>query len=220
MKIVREVNGVSMEFELTELERFKAYEEHEHVGDVDYIWDMFGDDEHFDGMSDIEKESAINEIAYKFRNKLIGWNEPDTYEVACSALEEYFEARSLSLDDKLAEAIERSGGSFDAAVFEKAVEYLAGDMDVFACREYLEVNADKVVYVYENHKDFMDLDFWIRFELLLDEKLTYDEFMAVNSRFDGDPFDVKFEDADTISGFRKDLDEYRDKEKGGMSYGE
>ncbi len=99
-------------------------------------------------------------------------------------------------------------------MFEKAVEYLSGDMDVEANREYLEAYADKVIFVYENKKDFMDLDFWIRIEQLVDEPLSYDEFMSINSVFDGDPFDVEFDDTDTINQFKKVLYDFKHENKG------
>ncbi len=90
MKIIREVNGMSMEFELTEDERFSAYEEQEHAWDVKYITNTFVE-ERFDDLSDEERESAYNEIAYAFREKLNKMEHPDSYEAALKAVDEFFE---------------------------------------------------------------------------------------------------------------------------------
>lgn len=92
MKIKRVVNGVEMEFELTDNERMNAYEEQEHIFDIDYIQDMFGKDERFDGMPSDEKASVVDTIAYMYRQKFVGSEDlVDRFELACDALDEYFD---------------------------------------------------------------------------------------------------------------------------------
>lgn len=94
MKIKRDVNGVEMEFELTDNERIRAYEEQEHVFDVDFIEGIFGADERFDGLSEEEKAKAFSSIAYRYRDLLVNNDDPDLFELASDAVEEYFTALS------------------------------------------------------------------------------------------------------------------------------
>lgn len=90
MKITREVNGVSMVFELSSQEVFNAYEEQEHIWDVAYIEDNFGEDERFNCMSDEERSEAYEDIAWDFRKTVNDMEHPDEWECACDAREEFF----------------------------------------------------------------------------------------------------------------------------------
>lgn len=99
MKIKRVVNGVEMEFELTQNELMGAWVAQQHLFDMDYIEGMFGADERFDGMSEEEKARALSDIAWKFVDKISGIDDPDRFEVASDAVEEYFEERKQQKAD-------------------------------------------------------------------------------------------------------------------------
>lgn len=107
MKIVREVNGVSMEFELTDQELFSAYEEQENIWDRNYIENEFDDDERFEDMTLEAREEAFDDIAWRFRKIVDRMEYRNDWEAACMAVDEYFKEREVSLDGRLADAQER-----------------------------------------------------------------------------------------------------------------
>lgn len=94
MKIFVDVNGVRIERELTDTELMEAWVEQQHLFDIDYIEGMFGMDERFDGMSVKEKNDALSDIAWRYDAKISGLDDPDKFEVASDALEDYFEERA------------------------------------------------------------------------------------------------------------------------------
>lgn len=96
--------------------------------------------------------------------------------------------------------------------YEKACEYYQEyvDLSYKENREFFEAHADKLIYCYENKKDMLDFDFWVQYEELLGEKITWDEYVAIDREFDGDPHDVDENDIEIISEFRDSLKEHRD----------
>lgn len=100
---------------------------------------------------------------------------------------------------------------FEPDLFNKACEYFINyvDLSYKENREFFNAHADKLIYCYENKKDMLDFDFWVQYEALLGEKITWDEYVAIDNKFDGDPHDVEENDIDTISGFRNSLKEHR-----------
>ena len=86
MKIKREVNGVQMEFALTQDEIAEAYLVHEHYYDCESVRSDLnsGCYEEFEGLSDDEREAAVHEIAYEARRQQdkYGLGEWDAMDVA------------------------------------------------------------------------------------------------------------------------------------------
>lgn len=101
---------------------------------------------------------------------------------------------------------------FEPDLFDKACEYYQEYVDLSdkESQEFYNTHADKLIYCYENKKDMLDFDFWVQYEALLGEKITWDEYVAIDNKFDGDPHDVEENDIETISGFRNSLKEHRD----------
>lgn len=81
--------------------------------------------------------------------------------------------------------------------------------DVDGDRDFLYSHAEKLIYCAENKKDLIDFDFWVQYEALIGEKITWDEYIAIDRDFDGDPHDIEPTDVATVSGFKKSLLEYR-----------
>lgn len=100
---------------------------------------------------------------------------------------------------------------FEPDMFDKACEYYQDwiDIDNKDNLEFLKCHADKLIYCHENKKDMLDFDFWVQYENLLGEKITWDEYTAIDSKFDGDPHDIDENDIVSISKFRNSLSEYR-----------
>lgn len=95
--------------------------------------------------------------------------------------------------------------------FDRACEYYKDwvDAEDKENRDYLYLHADKIIYCYEHKKDMLDFDFWCQYELLLGEKISWDEYVAIDNSFDGDPHDIEADDVDMISVFKNALKEYR-----------
>lgn len=92
--------------------------------------------------------------------------------------------------------------------YKEALKHYAADANGV---EHIEGIAPlKLIYCHENSKDLMDFDFWCQFELLVGEEITYDEYLAIDSTFDGDPYDVESSDLETIAQFKETLRAYRD----------
>lgn len=101
---------------------------------------------------------------------------------------------------------------FEPDLFDKACEFfkeyvVLSDKEN---RDFFKAHADKLIYCHENKKDMLDFDFWVQYEVLLGEKITWAEYVAIDNKFDGDPHDVEEKDIDIISGFRNSLKEHRD----------
>ncbi len=76
------------------------------------------------------------------------------------------------------------------------------------------LNARELLYCYENGKDLLDYDFWTRYQTLCDEKMTFEEYVAIDSEFDGDPHDIEESDLEAISEIKASLNRYRALQKG------
>lgn len=123
----------------------------------------------------------------------------------------YYSERNneLFLEAMISDAMALSREPFDAKRFDAALHCASLDVDMDENRDFFETHANKLIYITENKKDLLDFDFWVRYELLLGEKLSWDEYVAIDREFDGDPHEVAFDDNKTISGFKKALVEYR-----------
>lgn len=132
-------------------------------------------------------------------------------------LDEYFyysdRNNELFVECMLDEAMIFNREVYDAQRFEAALQYAAIDVNIDENREFFKGHANKLIYIAENKKDLLDFDFWVRYELLLGEKITWDEYVAVDKTLDGDPHDVSVFDKKTINTFKEKLAEVRLGEK-------
>lgn len=109
----------------------------------------------------------------------------------------------------LDEAMILAREEYDVERFEAALQYASIDIDVDENREFFKGHANKLIYIAEHNKDLLDFDFWVRYELLLGEKITWDEYTAIDNLLDGDPHDVSVFDKRTIKIFTEKLAEVR-----------
>lgn len=97
-------------------------------------------------------------------------------------------------------------------LYKKSVEYFDSSKNGTIDDDYVRERADHLIYCYQNKKDLLDFDFWTRYEDLLGEKISYDEYIAIDSQYDGSPFDVEPENEDKVKVFSYLLKQYRIKE--------
>lgn len=134
----------------------------------------------------------------------------------------YYSERNnaLFLECMLSEAMVLNREPYDKARFEAALQRFSGDIDVEDNWNFLEDHANKLIYCWEHHKDFLDFDFWVRYELLLGEKLTWEEYVTVDEQLDDSPYDVELSDKNTIKELRETLEACRAGGKGEPSLDE
>lgn len=97
--------------------------------------------------------------------------------------------------------------------FEKANEHYKLVTGKYMDAEFAEAHADKLILCYQKAIDYINIDFWAVYEDLLDENLTYREYVYIDSHNIFNPFEVNPSDIDRIQEFRKDLDAFREKYK-------
>lgn len=109
----------------------------------------------------------------------------------------------------VSQAFELSG--FEPDLFDKACEYFQDyiDFEDKNTLKFFTLHADTLIYCSEHKKDMLDFDFWVQYETLLGEKITWDEYVAIDNQFDGDPHDVDENDIETISEFKNSLKKCR-----------
>lgn len=96
---------------------------------------------------------------------------------------------------------------------EKALQHFNEMVGINIENGHTKKYADELIYCYLKKKHITDFDFWTQYEELLGEKISYDEYLAIDSNFDLDPHDVTPEDKETLEGWEKILDEYREENK-------
>lgn len=97
--------------------------------------------------------------------------------------------------------------------FKEAVAHYSEETKTDIENDYVKQHADEYIFCYEHGKDLIDLDFWCDYQDLLDEKITYDEYAAIDEYLDGSPFEYSKDDVETIDLLRVKLQEYRDATK-------
>lgn len=99
---------------------------------------------------------------------------------------------------------------FEPDRFDLACEYFKDwvHVDDPETRKFLYLQGEKFIYCAEHKKDMIDFDFWVQYEVLVGDKLTWDEYIAIDSKYDGDPLDVE-PGSPKVDEFKKNLIEFR-----------
>lgn len=58
---------------------------------------------------------------------------------------------------------------------------------------YMKKHAAELIVCFEKAKDIVDFDFWTQYEELVNEKMSYEEYVKLDSKYDGDPLEVEIE---------------------------
>ncbi|MEE1503108.1 MAG: hypothetical protein UGF89_02540, partial [Acutalibacteraceae bacterium] len=94
-------------------------------------------------------------------------------------------------------------------LFAKAVSYYSSDVATDILNEYVKSHADEYVYGYLHCKDLIDIDFWCRYEDLLGEKISWDEYVELDNYVDGSPEDISPEDGMVMKALKGRLAAFR-----------
>lgn len=94
--------------------------------------------------------------------------------------------------------------------FEERYQFALGYFTSETGYEFEGVNdKEKLIYCAENKASIFDFDFWVAYEDLLKEKITYQEYAAIDREYDGSPMEVDETCVNIIKGWRKSLRRYR-----------
>lgn len=164
-------------------------------------------------------EFALNGLYFEFngetgkfnRNALAALMHPDTvyYDDSMSKFAYYQLAKPGAY-----EGVERyynETGDLRGALFLKALDEYIENPDDAVFDEVVRKHADEYIYCYEHGKDLVDLDFWCDYQDLLGDKITYDEYVAIDKHLDGAPCDYTPEDVEIVNMLKEKLAEYRSK---------
>lgn len=91
-----------------------------------------------------------------------------------------------------------------------ALDYFNLDTQINIENDHVKKYGRELIYCHEHGKTLSDFDFWTCYEELFDEKLTYDEYIAVDSSYDGDPHEIAPDNTEIISELKSNLKNYRD----------
>ena len=94
--------------------------------------------------------------------------------------------------------------------YQEALNHFNSEVKIDIENDYVKNHARELIYCFEHGKTLPDFDFWTRYEELCEEKLTYDEYVAIDSCFDGDPHEIEPSNTNAISKFKENLKNYRD----------
>ena len=94
-------------------------------------------------------------------------------------------------------------------LFVKAVSYYSSDAATDILNDFVKKHADEYIYGYQHCKDLIDIDFWCRYEELLGEKITWDEYVELDNYVDGSPEDISSDDGMVMKALRDRLATFR-----------
>ena len=93
--------------------------------------------------------------------------------------------------------------------YQQAVNHFNKEMGFDIENDYIRSRAEQLVCCFENKANLIDFDLWTRYEDLLKEKLSYNEYLAISENYDDSPFDVEPEDKDKIAEYMYFLKNHR-----------
>lgn len=64
--------------------------------------------------------------------------------------------------------------------------------------EYIMKHMDELIYCYENNKSLIDFDWWTHVEELIYKKISYQEYVLIDSQYDGDLMELEESDKQNI----------------------
>lgn len=101
------------------------------------------------------------------------------------------------------------------SLLKEALEAYEYDVDAAIEDEFILKHADEIIYGYQNGVDTIDLDFWMQYEELFEEKMSYEEYVYVDKLFPGDPLEfipdkLTKEESQVFADLKGALIEFRD----------
>lgn len=93
--------------------------------------------------------------------------------------------------------------------YQEALQHFSQKAGVNIETDYVKTHARELIYCFDNNKSLSDYDFWTRYETLFSEKMSYEEYIAVDSLYDGDPHEIQPSNSELISALKGALNHLR-----------
>lgn len=93
--------------------------------------------------------------------------------------------------------------------YEAAVKFYNEGANTDIDNDFVKRYGRELIFCYANRKPLIDFVFWTQYEKICNEKMTYDEYVAVDRLYAGDPFDIIETDREVISEIERNLNDYR-----------
>jgi len=101
----------------------------------------------------------------------------------------------------------------EQARYQEALEHFNAEAHINIENDYVKKHGRELIYCYENKKNLLDFDFWTRYEDICKDKLTFDEYIAIDRSFDGDPLEIEPTNQEVAAKLKENLESYRDSVK-------
>ena len=94
----------------------------------------------------------------------------------------------------------------------KAIAHFSREAEVDMDNDHTREHAEELVYCFENQKSLLDYDCWTHYESILGDKLSFQEYIYVDSRLNEDPLELTPQDLDIIGELKMTLFVYRNRQ--------
>lgn len=93
-----------------------------------------------------------------------------------------------------------------------ALDYYSDKVGRDIENEFVRAHAEELVYCFHNEKEFNEFDYWTEYETLLGEKISYEEYVAVDDESPDYPSEIEPNDLEKIGALREVLTEFRSRD--------
>lgn len=97
----------------------------------------------------------------------------------------------------------------EQARYQEALAHFNNEAQATIENDFVKAHARELIFCFDHGKTLIDFDFWTRYEVLCEGRLSYEEYMALDSSYDGDPHDIEEGDHDVIEKLKGVLEQYR-----------
>lgn len=137
-------------------------------------------------MTDKEFEAALEQRDVKWgqlaSEAWCAWTKKEREAATLADLEADVQDTLLSIEEaKMVDAED---------LFRNALNFYGYDVEKSLHNDFLRKHADTLICGYQEGVAEIDMDFWMQYEELLDEKMSYDEYIFVDKLYEGDPLEL------------------------------
>lgn len=165
-----------------------------------------------DSNQQIHADIHLDEITREYLLRCDEWEKSNPgVELPLSMEMDFMHKEILKVARQITEQKEEASHLHETELYKNALAHFSGTAGNDIENDFIREHAAELICCYENSKDLLDFDFWTHYETLLGDKLTWDEYVALDEMYGEDPLDIKETDTTAIACLRADLESYRNK---------
>lgn len=163
-------------------------------------------------------DTHLDEITKQYQTRANAWEAKNGRDIPLSMEMEIMHEEIRKVAEKALD-VKEMDPLHETALYREAVAYFSVQVSgLNIINDHTSDHAAELIFCYENKKDPFDYYNWTKYEDLLGEKLTWDEFFVVDclngtDRCIPSPQDITASDTETIAAMKADLESYRNKPK-------